>query len=76
MKGLPRFKGIPRTTTVLRHSEHRFEFGYADLVRLLRLPEGTQLTLETPNPNDALADRSAVELRADCALVATVTVSS
>jgi len=76
MKGLPRFKGVPRISITQRTTEHRFEFGYADLVRLLRLPEGTQLTLETPNPNDSLADRSAVELRVDCALVATVTVSS
>ena len=76
MKGLPRFKGVPRISVTQRTTEHRFEFGYADLVRLLRLPEGTQLTVETPNEAGALADRSSVELRADCALVATVTVSS
>jgi hypothetical protein len=76
VKGLPRFKGVPRISTIQQTAEHRYEFGYADLVRLLRLPEGTQLTVETPNEAGALADRSTVELRADCALVATVVVSS
>lgn len=76
MKRAPRFKGITRISTVEQRIQHRYEFGYADLVRLLRLPEGTQLTVETPNVNDSLADRSSFELRVDCALVATVTVSS
>jgi len=76
VKRAPRFKGITRISTVEQRIQHRYEFGYADLVRLLRLPEGTQLTVETPNEAGALADRSSVELRADCALIATVVVKS
>jgi hypothetical protein len=74
---IPRFKGIPKITTTQRTTEHRFEFGYADLLRLLRLPEGTVLTVEQLQGDGDGETRPALNLASGSVrLVATVKVSS
>lgn len=43
---LPRFKGVPRVSTVETTREDRFEFGYEHLCAIMKLPPGAALTVE------------------------------
>ena len=74
---LPRFKGIPRTTTTRKTTEHRFEFGVVEVRKLLRLPDDAQITVEHFTGDPAEGPKQVLTMdTGHVVLVATVTRTS
>lgn len=60
---IPRHRTVAKSKEVKREITHKFEFRRADLLRLLRLPEDTKLSVTDGGPDGIVVSAECTETK-------------